>query len=187
MIAKNIEWRVGGRVETVLLILLQCVGIFFARVSDVTLGTIRIIMQSKGERSFAALIGFFEIIIWALVVSQIINNLSNIFFLFSFALGFAAGNYIGVTIDEKIARGYAIVHIVPKENYKLVEKIRQAGFGVTVNPGLGSHDIYHVVLKKKKLPDLIKMVEKEDNKGLYAVTDVRYEHGAFIKKAGKKK
>jgi uncharacterized protein YebE (UPF0316 family) len=109
-------WWAGGNMEKFLLILLQCLGIFFARVLDVSLGTFRIIMQGKGERSLAALIGFFEIIIWALVVSQIINNLSNIYFLLSFALGFAAGNYIGVTIDEKIARGYALAHIVPKEN-----------------------------------------------------------------------
>lgn len=170
-----------------MLILLQCVGIFFARVSDVSLGTIRIIMQGKGEKFVAALIGFFEIIIWALVVSQIISNLSNIYFLFSFALGFAAGNYVGVSIDEKIARGYALAHIVPKENYKLAEKLRKAGFGITVNPGLGSHDIYHVILKKKELPTLMKIVETEDHGGLYAVTDVRYEKGAFVKKAGKKK
>lgn len=173
--------------ETTLFISLQCAGVFFARVLDVSLGTTRGIMLSKGERTTAAFIGFFEIIIWALVVSQIIMNLTNVYLLFSFALGFAAGNYVGGFIEEKIARGYAIAHVVPKENPKLAGRLREAGFGVTISPGLGTHDIFHVVLRRKELPTLIKILETEDHGGLYAVTDVRYEKGAFMRKADKKK
>ena len=48
--------------------------IFFARVCDVSLGTIRIIFISKGLKYLAPLIGFFEILIWLLAIGQIIQN-----------------------------------------------------------------------------------------------------------------
>ena len=38
--------------------------IFFGRIVDVTLGTLRIIFVSKGEKYLAPLIGFFEVLIW---------------------------------------------------------------------------------------------------------------------------
>ena len=45
--------------------------IFFGRIIDVTLGTLRIIFVSKGEKYKAPIIGFFEVFIWIVIISQI--------------------------------------------------------------------------------------------------------------------
>jgi len=43
--------------------LLGLVFIFFARIVDVSIGTVRIILISRGYRYLAPLLGFFEVII----------------------------------------------------------------------------------------------------------------------------
>ena len=51
--------------------------IFFARIMDVTVGTIRIVMVSKGKKNIAPILGFFEVFIWILAMSKIVQNLDN--------------------------------------------------------------------------------------------------------------
>jgi uncharacterized protein YebE (UPF0316 family) len=71
--------------------------IFSARVLDVTLGTLRIVIfLSRGRRYLAPALGFFEVFIWIVAVSSLVRNLSNIAGFLAYAAGFAAGNYIGL-------------------------------------------------------------------------------------------
>jgi len=76
--------------------------IFFARIADVSLGTIRIIFISKGFKVLAFLVGFFEVLIWLLAINQIWSDFSNPWLLLAYAAGFATGNYVGIYLDEKI-------------------------------------------------------------------------------------
>ena len=76
--------------------LILCIKIFFARIFDVTLGTVRTMFTVKGKRLIASLIGFIEVLIWFLVVREALNTESkSIFVAISYALGFATGTYIG--------------------------------------------------------------------------------------------
>jgi uncharacterized protein YebE (UPF0316 family) len=75
--------------------------IFFARVTDVSMDTIRIIFISKGYKGRAAILGFFEVIIWLVAITQIIQNLTNIFCYIAYGAGFATGTYVGMLIEEK--------------------------------------------------------------------------------------
>ena len=52
--------------------------IFFFRICDVSLGTIRVIFIAKGLKYIAPVIGFFEVIIWLLAIGQVMNNISNV-------------------------------------------------------------------------------------------------------------
>ncbi|NOU19151.1 MAG: hypothetical protein HOO91_16460 [Bacteroidales bacterium] len=44
--------------------------IFFVRIYDVTIGTIRIVFVSKGHKRVAPILGFFEVFIWGNVVKN---------------------------------------------------------------------------------------------------------------------
>src|SRR3989338_8300095 len=79
--------------------------IFLARVCDVSVGTVRLILLYRGRRVLAPLLGFFEVLIWLLAVRQIMFNLTNPVVFISFAAGFAAGNYVGIILEEKLAVG----------------------------------------------------------------------------------
>jgi len=75
--------------------------IFFARVTDVSMDTIRIIFISKGYKGRAAFLGFFEVIIWLVAITQIMQNLTNVFCYLAYGAGFAMGTYVGMLIEEK--------------------------------------------------------------------------------------
>ena len=79
--------------------------VFLARILDVSIGTLRIIFVAKGLKHFAAMLGFFESLIWLIAVTQVMQNLNSWQTYVAFACGFAAGNYVGVVLEERIALG----------------------------------------------------------------------------------
>ena len=53
--------------------------IFVARIMDVSIGTLRIIFVSRGNKLVAPILGFFEVLIWIFAISYIIQHLDNFF------------------------------------------------------------------------------------------------------------
>ena len=51
-----------------------CIKIFFVRILDVSLGTLRTMITVKGKMFYASLIGFVEILIWFLIVREALNT-----------------------------------------------------------------------------------------------------------------
>jgi len=173
-------------------VLLVTLLIFLARMTDVSMGTLRQIMIIHGQRKIGSVIGFFEIMIWAMAVSQVISQLStsNIHYLLAFAGGFATGNFLGSFIEEKIALGYIFAYIVPKRSSDLDNKLREAGFGVTIIHGRGSKGTRHilnVLFRRRDEQKLLGIIKKYDRGAFYTITDIRSHRGGFIIGAAKKK
>ena len=104
--------------------------IFFARISDVTIGTMRIVMVSKGQKLIAPLLGFFEVIIWLVTMSKIIQNIDNWVAYVAYGAGFATGNYIGLIIEEKLAVGIVQLQIITRKSAQnLIAKLKAGGYG----------------------------------------------------------
>src|SRR5690625_4328344 len=76
--------------------------IYFSRIMDVSLGTLRIMFVSKGMKAKATICGFFEVLIWVIVVAQIFQNLDNWLFYLAFAAAFATGSFVGIVFCEKM-------------------------------------------------------------------------------------
>ena len=72
--------------------------IFFARILDQSIGTMRLIFLSKGMKHIAPFLGFFEVIIWLLAIGQIMQHLDNWVCYVAYGAGFAMGNFIGITL-----------------------------------------------------------------------------------------
>jgi uncharacterized protein YebE (UPF0316 family) len=159
--------------------------IFFARVADVTLATIRTLMVVQGRRFQAAIIGFFEVSIYVTALSKVVGGLSDPFKLLSYALGFAFGNYFGITIENKIALGNLATQIILKtsDNKELIQVLRDKGFGVTVLVGQGlegSREILNVVINRKDLDSLKKLVYDYDNKAFITVNSINPISGGYF-------
>ena len=90
--------------------------IFFARVTDVTLGTLRIIFISRGKRNVAPVLGFFEVLIWIVAIGQIVQNLTSVTSYLAYAAGFATGNFVGMVIEDRLAIGTLIVRVILPTN-----------------------------------------------------------------------
>ena len=107
--------------------------IFFGRIIDVTLGTLRIIFVSKGEKYLAPLIGFFEVLIWIVVISEIFSRANDMTAYISYAAGYATGNFVGILIEQRIAFGILLCRVYTRKNGKeLVAILNKQNFGVTL-------------------------------------------------------
>lgn len=152
--------------------------IFFARICDVSIGTIRIIFVSKGIEYLATLLGFFEILIWLLAISQIMQNLTNIYYYVFYAGGFAMGNFVGILIDERLSIGTVGVRIITRKDAKeLIDALKKAGFGVTAVDAQGSKGrvkIIFTVVNRQNIQDVIKIVKELNPKAFYSIEDLRY-------------
>jgi len=151
--------------------------IFAARICDVTIGTLRIIMVGRGRKYLAPVLGFFEILIWIVVIGKVMENLGNIMCYLGYAGGFATGNLVGIVIEEKLAMGMLVVRVITrKESNELVAGLRESGYGVTRVPakgGQGPVELIYTVIRRSDMEDVIGMVEKFNPQAFYSVEDVR--------------
>lgn len=151
--------------------------IFLARISDVTLMTLRIVFSAQGRRSLAPIVGFFEVLIWILAISQIMRNLTNPLTYIAYAAGFAAGNYMGLFIEQKLAIGMVAVRVFLKQDCdRLMEKLKENGFGVTKLPAMGTQgsiDILYTLIPRRSLKQVIDLIHQIDPKIFYAVEEIR--------------
>ncbi len=158
--------------------------IFLARVFDVSFGTIRIIFISRGRKYLAPVIGFFEILIWLVAIGKVMQNLSNVFCYVAYAGGFAAGNFTGMWIEEKLAMGTLIVQIVTKQDASaLIESLRASGYGVTAVPAQGTTGKVHIVysvIKRSALKDFVAIIKRFNPKAFYSIEDVKFASEAIF-------
>lgn len=151
--------------------------IFFGRILDVSLGTLRIIFVSKGEKLKAPIIGFFEIFIWIVVVSEIFSGDNNIITYTSYALGYAAGNYVGILIEKRIAFGVILCRVYTnKSGSKLINYLNLKGFGATMTHGTGSVnevDIVETIFDRKRMKHVSEIILSFDKDAFYVIEDVR--------------
>ena len=151
--------------------------IFLSRIIDVSIGTIRIIFVSRGKRNLAPLLGFFEVLVWITAISQIMKHLDNAACYFAYAGGFAAGTFVGMMIEEKLAIGMLVVRVIlVKDECQLRERLRGAGFGVTVVDALGANGevkIVYTIIKRKELDEVLEIITKCNSKAFYSIEDAR--------------
>ena len=151
--------------------------IFFARVADVSLGTFRTLVVFRGHKLIAALIGFFEILIWVIAASKVLTNLDQWYLALAYAGGFAVGNYVGMWIEGHFAIGSELIRCISFNRDVLAEKIREGGFKVVSFDGDMGNDypveLLFIIEKRRKVPMLIQLIRKLDQNAMYSVSDVK--------------
>lgn len=152
--------------------------IFVARICDVSLDTLRIIFISKGYKFIAPIIGFFEVLIWIVVITRIMQNLDNWLCYIAYAGGFATGNYVGMLLDEKLAIGHEMVRVITrKDAHELTNALRQAGYGVTKVNAMGMQGevgILYIVINRKKLKEVISTINEYNPNAFFTVENINY-------------
>ena len=151
--------------------------IFFARICDVSLGTLRIVFVSRGKKNIAPLLGFFEVLIWVLVISEIFKNMGSMVGYIAYAAGYAAGNYIGILIEERIAIGMQLIKVFSAKDILSLQKcLNENGFGTTVVDGDGSEGkvkILYMVITRKTAKRAKNILAEFDPNIFYVIEDVK--------------
>ena len=158
--------------------------IFCSRICDVTLGTLRIIFLSKGYKYIAPFLGFFEVLIWVVAISQLLSNMSSWVAYVAYAGGYATGNFVGMLLEERIAIGTLLLRITTtKSGHELLKLLNSHGFGVTLINGEGSSgnvSIIQTVTSRKAIKKVEKLLIEYDSNLFYTIEDVRMvKRGVF--------
>jgi uncharacterized protein YebE (UPF0316 family) len=136
--------------------------IYFARIIDVSIGTVRMIFVINGHRWIAAALGFVEVIVWALAVGGVIMYLTNVSALIAYGAGFATGTLVGMTIEEKLAIGHRMLRVVNRQlDIDLSSKLREHGYRVTRVSGEGRSgpvEIAFLAIKRRELAKTIALI-----------------------------
>lgn len=158
--------------------------IFLARIGDVSLGTMRIIFLARGMKFVSSVLGFFEVLIWLMAVSQVIQNLTTPTMYIAYAAGYATGNYVGLLIERTLAIGTVMVRIITRRDAsRLVERLQQDEFGIThlhVDDSLGKVHILLMVLKRRDLEDVLRITQEMHPQAFMTVEDVREARDAIF-------
>jgi uncharacterized protein YebE (UPF0316 family) len=158
--------------------------IFLARITDVTLGTVRLIFVSRGFKYLAPIAGFFEVLIWILVIGQIMRNLANPACYLAYAGGFATGNFVGLLVAEKLSLGVVLVRVItPKQARGLIGHLREKQYGVTSIDGQGVNgpvEIVFTIVPRREVQTVVELVKRFYPQAFYSIEDVDFvERGVF--------
>lgn len=159
--------------------------VFLARLSDVTLATLRNIFIHKGFRKIVPVIGFFEVLIWLIAMKQVLGHVDNIAAYLAWAGGFATGTYVGMRIEERLALGNQVIRIITTEqdSNDLIRMLRDSNHGLTVVDGMGAKGpvkLLFTIVQRKHMKSIIDKIEAIQPNAFYTIEDVRSaEHGVF--------
>ncbi len=152
--------------------------IFLARLADVSIGTMRVIFTSRGAKKVAPILGFVEVLIWLVAIGQVMQNLNNVACYLAWAGGFAAGNFLGLSIEERLAMGQVVIRTITAQPAgALIERLRQEGYRLTVVDAQGARgpvNLLFLIVARKKKDDVIKLITEFNPKAFYSIEDVRH-------------
>ncbi len=154
---------------------LVCTIVCFAKIIEISIQSLKTCMMVKGQRLKAAALGFIECIIWGLVISTIIGTLGdNILLLLFYCAGYAAGLFIGSTIENKIALGTSNLELIANDESteKIIAFLKANNRGYTVFDGYGSTDkmnMIFIVLPRKEAPRLLRDIRRICDNNVFVV------------------
>jgi len=159
--------------------------IFVARILDVSLATVRMLLVVRGRRYPAAGIGLLEASIYVGALSRVMKNLDDPWKILAYGLGFASGTIIGSIIEEKLAIGHVALQVIPAEGMaeELLSVLRTAGYGVTVLQGkgmTGPKEVFLVSTDRKTLPRLSSIIEEFAPDSFVTVLETRSVQGGVF-------
>lgn len=151
--------------------------IMLARICDVTIGTIRIIFVSRGMRVISSICGFFEVLIWIVVISRMITGLGGWPSYVGYAAGFSLGNYIGITIENKLAMGMVALRIITNRSAdELIAHLKLDYHGATsiaARSATGEVRLVWAVIKRKDVEYYLDLIMQHNPNAYISIEDVR--------------
>lgn len=169
-------------------LLFLCIKVFFIRILDVSLGTMRMIVTVKGKAVTASIIGFFEVLVWFIVVREALNtDIESLWIAVAYAGGFATGTYIGSLLSNNFIQGNFGVQVILSENSnRIVNIIRKEGYAVSVIDVKGQDQdkdkyMLFIEINKKRFNHLRSLIKELDERAFIVVNETRMVQNGYFK------
>ncbi len=168
--------------------LLTAGGIFALRVIGNMITTIRLVYIVRGHKIPAAALAVIETMIFAVALGSVVSNLTNIWNLGAYSLGFAIGGYLGMTIEQRMIQRFVSVHVIsPRFAHEIAIAAREAGFGATESWGMGATGqvgSVTVVVGHQQIKQVTDLIQSIDPNAFIMLEELRgISHGYFRRMA----
>ena len=157
-------------------VLVTCLLIVVARIADVSLGTLRMVAVIQGRRAFATVLGFFEAVVYVCVVAKVLLNMNQPVYAAAYGVGYAAGIYLGMFIEQWLAFGNQLVFLLTAKGPELVAILRAENYRVAEVKGQvpeGERTILCVNVPRRDADKLIRLANAVDDRCAFIVHDIR--------------
>jgi uncharacterized protein YebE (UPF0316 family) len=158
--------------------------IFLARVTDVSLGTLRVQLIVRRKKVLAAAIGFVEVLIFILIVSRVIQDIQHWPYVLAYAGGFATGTLLGITLSEKLSHRVVQTTVICNGSHDRMEAaLRETGFALTRYEGTGRDGavaVLDVICAARRLPQLLEVIRATDPKAFFYTQELAGLQGGYV-------
>ena len=166
-------------------VILTCLLIILARITDVTLDTLRTASIVQGRRTYSAILGFFEAVVYISVIAKVLLNMDHRVYALAYGTGYALGTFIGITIEQRLAFGQQLATLFTRKGMDLAQSLMAAGYRVAEVQGQiqnGEIAILYVEVSRKRAVHLIRDAAAVDASCFCVVNDVRVSRFAVHRK-----
>lgn len=159
--------------------------IFVVKVLEVSMATLRIVLITKDERVKGMFIGFFEVIIWVMVVSTVLNGITeDPFKVVVYALGFAVGNFMGSKLENFFAIGDTNIEVITHkvDGKKMAKHLRSNGLAVTSVNAYGMNDkreILYLHVPRKNVRNTVDLIRSFETDVVITINDIKPVYGGY--------
>ncbi|MCI8497956.1 MAG: DUF2179 domain-containing protein [Bacilli bacterium] len=163
--------------------IILCLEVFFARMIDVGIGSVRTILLVKGKNFISMILAFIEILIWFFVAKQTLTSEeTNLAIILSYAGGYAVGTYVGGLINKYFVRGTLTAFIVTSlDNRDMVDELKDSGYGVSVISVEENKLVLLTEFKKKNLNKLKSTIKRIDDSAFIIINEsLHVENGYMV-------
>jgi uncharacterized protein YebE (UPF0316 family) len=159
--------------------------IFFLRVLNYAISTVRTVAIAKQQKIFSSTLAFIEALVFAVAIANVIGDLDNILNLIAYCLGASAGGYLGMILEPRLIQSYVVVSIIAHDKAKLLaEAMREKGHGVTELTGFGrdgSVQMLRSMISSRDLHEIKLLCQQIDPHAFITVEDTRSIEQGWLK------
>jgi uncharacterized protein YebE (UPF0316 family) len=158
--------------------------IFGLRIVDVSLDTLRVLFAFRGKRGIAAVLGFVMATVWIVAVGNAIRHIDSVWHILGYGGGYAAGTFVGITIESALAYGVSMVSIISRHGgVEIAEALRDRGYGATEFTGHGREgtvELVTCVVHRSHLEEVFQLVHRWDEEAFVTVDEPKVLKGGLL-------
>lgn len=146
--------------------MLLYMAIFFSKIIENAVSTLRLIVVANGKKKLGALLQGIVALVWIFVTGIVIIDINkDLLKIVFFVLGSIVGSYLGSIIEEKIALGSNMLICITKEKYETKIKNKLNNYQITtICEKNNNYSVLLIVLKRKeilKITKILKIIDKD--------------------------
>lgn len=144
--------------------MLLYIAIFFSKIIENALSTLRLIVVANGKKKLGAILNGIVALVWIFVTGIVIIDVNkDLLKIVFFVLGSIVGSYLGSIIEEKIALGMNMLICITKEINEKKIKNKLSNYQITtICEKDNNYSVLLIVLKRKEILKITKILKRID-------------------------